>query len=346
MIRVLVVDDSAFMRQLFTKTIDQDPQLEVISTARDGADALDKIKKYNPDVLSMDIEMPIKNGLESLKEIAQMDDPVPVVMVSSQDTRDTVMTALELGAFDFIPKPSGSISLNIDDITEELKEKLKAAAKSRKINYTRPSQEPTINPVKNNFKKSSNNKFPVLAIGSSSGGPKALKKVLSTLPKNFPAATIIVQHMPAGFTTSLAKRLDDNSAISIKEAEKGDKLRPGHALLAPGDYHLEVDQQGTIKLDQRPKNWGVRPCVDYMMNSVATLYEDRVIGLILTGMGHDGAQGMQAIKKNGGYGFVEDESTALVYGMPGSVIKADAYDKIVPVHKAAQEIVSYIERSY
>ena len=354
MINVLVIDDSAFMRRLFTKTINNDPNLNVIDTARNGKKGLKKIKELKPDVITLDVEMPIKNGLETLEEIVKMDNPVQVIMVSAVDNRETVLTALDLGAFDFIPKPSGSISLNIDEIKENLIQKLKTAAeyKGRKIKDEDEIETPKPLSYKSSKKKTSHNTsksnkdFPVIAVGSSSGGPKALKKFITAFPNNFPGAIIIVQHMPAGFTKSLADRLDQESNLNVKEAEENDTLKPGLTLIAPGGKHLEIKGNGKITLNEKETKWGVRPCVDYMMQTLAPVYKENIIGVILTGMGHDGAEGMEAIKDFNGYGIVEDKSTALVYGMPSSTIKKGAYDEILPLNKIPAQIIDLIERRF
>lgn len=350
MIKVLVIDDSAFMRRLFTKTINNDSELKVIDTARNGKKGLAKINKLNPDVITLDVEMPVKNGIETLQEIVKMDKPPQVIMVSAVDNRETVLTALDLGAFDFIPKPSGSISLNIDDIKESLIQKLKTAAdnKNNKIKDKDDIQNPKPVTYKKSKRKSKKNKndFPIIAVGSSSGGPKALKKFITAFPDNFPGAIIIVQHMPAGFTKSLADRLDQESKLNVKEAEENDTLKPGLTLIAPGGKHLEFDKNGKITLNKKDTKWGVRPCVDYMMETLAPIYQDNIIGVILTGMGHDGAEGMESIKKYNGYGIVEDKSTALVYGMPSSTIKKGAYDEILPLNEIPAQITDIIERSF
>ena len=347
MIKVMIVDDSAFMRKLFKDSIEKDIKLNVIETARNGKDALKKIKDNKPDVITLDIEMPIKDGLTTLKEINKNYPEIPVIMVSALDNRDTVMKALEIGAFDFIPKPSGSISLNIDDIIDELQEKIKVSINAENNQKKSPLEDFKL---KKSIKKKIENtsftdtNFPIIAIGSSSGGPKALKDVLTAFPTDFPGAITIVQHMPAGFTTSLAKRLNQQSNLHVKEAKHGDKLKPGHVLIAPGDYHLSFNSEGEAELDQRPKNWGVRPCADYMLKSLASNYQKRIIGVILTGMGHDGGEGMTDIKKHGGYGIVEAKSTALVYGMPGTTIKAGAYDKILPRYEIPAHIIKLIDK--
>ncbi len=346
MIKVLVVDDSAFMRKLFSETINSDPELTVIDTARHGAQALEKTTDLNPDIVTLDIEMPKLNGLETLQELQKKHPALPVLMVSALDNRDTVMKALDMGAFDFIPKPSGSISLEIDEISEDLIEKIKAGAKSAPKSHKNNCEQIEIDPAppkKFPRKLSRKKDFPVIAIGASSGGPKAIKEILGAMPKNFPAGFAIVQHMPAGFTTSLAQRLDQETNLNVKEAEIGDKLKPNSALLAPGNYHMTFTDEG-VELDKRPKKWGVRPCVDYMMSSLAPLYQDNIIGVVLTGMGSDGGEGMKAIKQNQGYGIVEDESTALVYGMPRTVIKTGAYDEILPRNQIPKVLVNLTER--
>lgn len=345
MIKVMIVDDSPFMRHIFKKTIETENNITVIATASNGAEAIKKLKNIEPDVITLDVEMPIKNGLETLKELMKENNPTPTIMISAIDSKATVMKALELGAFDFIPKPDGSTSMSIDEISKNLILKINAAAqmKSRQTYKVKPITPSYKNKIS---KKRARSKYPILAIGSSSGGPKALKAIITALPENFPAATLIVQHMPAGFTTSFANRLDQQSAISVKEAEEGDTIKPGTALLAPGDYHMRINERGMISLDQSERKWSVRPCVDHMMVSAAENFSDRVVGVILTGMGTDGAEGMEAIKDHGGYGIVEDESTALVYGMPGATIKAGAFDDILPLHQIPFKLIELIERRF
>ncbi|MGM0413797.1 MAG: protein-glutamate methylesterase/protein-glutamine glutaminase [Bacillota bacterium] len=347
MIKLMVVDDSAFMRKLFKESIEKDTELNVIETARNGKDALKKLKNIQPDVITLDIEMPVKDGITTLKEIHKSYPEIPVIMVSALDNRDTVMKALEIGAFDFIPKPSGSISLNIDNIIDELQEKIKVSInaennQSKSISGPFKVKKSIKSKIKN--KNYTNNNFPIIAIGASSGGPKALKDVLTLFPDDFPGSLVIVQHMPAGFTTSLSNRLNQQSNLHIREASQGDKLKPGQGLIAPGDYHMTINSKGEVELNQRPKKWGVRPCADYMLKSLAKNYKERIIGVILTGMGHDGGEGMTAIKNNGGYGIVEAKNTALVYGMPGTTIKAGAYDKILPRYEIPEYIIKLIDK--
>ena len=333
--KVLICDDSAFMRKIFSDTIKKDSELEVAETAYNGEDALRKLKKLNVDLLMLDVEMPKLDGLQTLEIVKDKYPEIPVIMVSALDNRETVFKALELGAFDFIPKPSGSISLNIDSIKEELLLKLKAAANS-KSNFKNKKQK----------KKAIRNrkKFPIVAIGASSGGPRALNKLFDAIGENSPAAFVIVQHMPAGFTETLAERLNNISGLKIKEAEEGDRLKPGHGLLAPGDFHLEINAQGRVELNKKDRLHGVRPCVDYMMKSVAANYKgNRLLGVILTGMGHDGAAGMEAIVNKGGYGIIESKETALVYGMPSATAKAGAYHEIKRIEEIGKRITEIVE---
>lgn len=343
MTKILIVDDSAFMRQIFKKIIENEPGLTLVGTARHGKQALQMIPKLKPDVITLDIEMPVKNGLETLEEIMRLEKPIPTIMCSSLDDRETVLKALELGAFDFIPKPSKSLTLKISEIAHDLTIKIKAAA----ILDKKPS---TVKPVtllkKKIHKAKSPDQYPIIAIGTSSGGPKALKAIIPAFPADLPAAILIVQHMPPGFTASLAKRLDQNSAIKVKEAMEDDQLQPGLALIAPGGYHLEVTDNNHILLNQKPTKWGVRPCVDYMLISASQVFTHRMIGVILTGMGQDGAEGMKVIKANNGYGIIEDKSTAQVYGMPGATIRANAYDQIVPLDQIPEKIIDVIERRF
>ena len=333
MAKVLICDDSAFMRKIFSDTIKKDSELELAETAYNGEDALRKLKNLDVDLLMLDVEMPKLNGLETLEIVKNKYPKIPVIMVSALDNRETVFRALELGAFDFVPKPSGSISLNIDSIKEELITKLKAAHKSKKERVTKPVK------IRKRIKS-----FPIVAIGTSSGGPRALSTLLSGIPNNFPAAFVIVQHMPAGFTKTLADRLNSISGLSIKEAEAGDKLKKGHALLAPGDYHLEINNNGQVKLNQNPKEHGVRPSVDYMLKSLAQNYNaERITAVILTGMGRDGAVGMEELTNNGAYGIIEAKESALVYGMPSAAAAKGAYDEILNINDIAARLIEIVE---
>ncbi len=342
MINVLIVDDSAFMRQFFKKMIDKQPEMQTIAVARNGKDAIKKIKKYSPDVVTLDIEMPELDGLETLKKLKKKKlFDTPILMVSALDNRSNVIDALDLGAFDFLPKPSHKISMDIEEISEDLVKKVKAAYNSNK-NRTDKVQKPKV--VSKRINRNIDN-YPIVAVGASSGGPNALKELLTSFPADFQGGLIVVQHMPEGFTKTLAERLDSLSEIEINEAKNGDTIQKGKALIAPGNYHLEI-KNGKVELNQNPKKWGVRPCVDYMMSSVAKEYKDRVIGVVLTGMGHDAGLGMKDIKENGGYCIIQDKKSALVYGMPQSAIDNNAYHEVAPLSEIATKIMDTIERKF
>lgn len=331
-IKVLIVDDSIVMRRIITDLLSEDPEIDVVGTARNGLEAIERIKVLAPDVVTMDIEMPVMDGLAALQHI-MAETPMPVVMLSSMDKRqaDITLKSLEFGAVDFISKTSGSLSLDLEKTRDLIIEKIKAAAVA-KLELRPPvrSIEPTHMPNLSGEW--------IIVIGSSTGGPKALPEVLSRLPRNLPAAVMIVQHMPEGFTRSFAERLNWISLLEVKEGEEGEEIRNGIVYLAPGNKHMTV-KGNTIHLDDGPKVNYVRPAVDVLMGSIAPIYGPRAIGVILTGMGSDGGEGMKLIKKNGGKTIVQSEATCVVYGMPKAVIERDAADRIVPLDEIAKNIV-------
>ncbi len=340
-IRVLVVDDSAFMRFTITKHLGENPQIQIIGTARDGNEALELIPKLNPDVVTLDVEMPHLDGLSTLREVMAR-YPRPVVMFSSLTAAGTAETvqALTIGAIDFIAKPSNKA--NIQAVMEEAAQKIIKAAGSKVFSLAkpRPAVELTIKPTIK-VAKSVRPLTPadkVLIIGSSTGGPRALNTVVADLPANLPAAVVIIQHMPVGFTRSLAERLDTVSKIMVKEAEPGDKLEVGKALLAPGGFHMVFDRNGIVTLNQNPPVHGVRPAIDVAMTSIVPLHGKSIVGVILTGMGNDGTTGCQLIHSAGGQVIAEDESTCVVWGMPRSVFEAGVADEVRPLHEIASAI--------
>lgn len=345
MIKILIVDDSAFMRKLLSDLFSSESDFMIIGTARNGKEAIDKVAQLKPDVVTMDVEMPILNGIQAL-EIIMRETPTPVLMLSSLTSAGAkaTLTALELGAVDFVAKTSGVIS-SITGIGNEILAKGRAASKANvsqlsKIKVTLPSM---INISYPNFITSSEER--ILAIGTSTGGPRALQEIITRLPGNLPCGIVIVQHMPPGFTKSLAERLNSLSALTVKEAEHNEVIRPGFVFIAPGDYHMTIERDGNkkvVKLNQNPPIGGHRPAVDPMMESVAKAYGERTVGVILTGMGHDGAKGIQAIKQQRGYTIAEDQSTAVVFGMPKSAIELGVVDKIAPLSAIASEIVKVI----
>lgn len=338
--KALVVDDSAFMRKIISDILKTNPQISEVQTAHNGQDALKKFVEFHPDVITLDVEMPIMNGIETLQEILKI-KKVPVIMCSSLTKAGAEITikALELGAFDFIEKPGTVSGDKIKTLEKDILNKISVAISSKMSSIKRV--EPQIHSNFTNI-SFSGKKPKLLIIGSSTGGPQALKEVVPYLPENIPANILIVQHMPEKFTEMFAQRLDKMSKISVKEAREGDVLTKGHALLAPGNYHMQVSDKGTISLNQQPQVLGVRPAVDITLASVAQLYKQDVICVILTGMGHDGTQGASVVKKFGGYCIAEHESTCVVYGMPKSVITAGYADEIVPIHKVAESIVKAV----
>lgn len=344
-VRVLVVDDSAFMRRIIAELLASDPDVTVIATARDGADGVEKALALRPDVITMDIEMPRLDGYGALRELMSR-CPTPVVMVSSHTRAgaEATIRALALGAVDFLAKPSGSISLDMATVRDELVAKVKAAAgaivRFRRVlaelpplkRTAPPAAVPVVDPA---FRR-------LVIIGCSTGGPGALHQIIPRLPADLPAAVLVVQHMPAGFTRSLAQRLDEISAIRVKEAEDGDGVLPGHVLLAPGGYHMVLAGRERIRLTADPPVHGVRPAVDPTLASAVPFYAPRLLGVILTGMGFDGARGIAGLKKAGGQCIAEHASTCVVYGMPRAVVEMGLADQVLPVQEISTAIVRFV----
>lgn len=347
-IRVLVVDDSAFARVVISREIGSDPEVEVVGTAVDGIDAIEKIKSIRPDVVTLDIEMPRMDGMSTLKKV-MTECPTPIIVLSRLTTEDaeTTIHALEAGAIDFVPKSplanSGRISLPAGSLIEKIKLASKVDVSRLMATATRKKpRELNGNRLKHDLARMRGRSRPrnVVVIGSSTGGPKALCDLMPDLPSDIPAAVLIVQHMPAGFTGSLAIRLDQLAQIGVKEAETGDPIRPGQALLAPGGYHLLVDSGDTVSLSSdMPPRHGLRPAVDVTMETAAVAYGGGCIGVILTGMGCDGRDGAAMISKAGGRVVVQDEVTSVVYGMPRSVVESGRADRIVPLSDISRQIV-------
>jgi len=319
-IKLLIVDDSAFMRKIIRDIVKEFHGIEVVGIARNGMDALKKIELLKPDIITLDIEMPILNGLDTLKIIKEKYD-IPVIMLSSRTGTDITIEALQIGALDFIEKPKDLTDL--ENLSIELENKLKTIvkkeAKKYDIKYDRELTKQGIEPSR---------EFDAVVIAASTGGPKALVYLISQLPKDIQVPIFIVQHMPKGFTTSFAHRLDSESQVRVVEAEEGMEIEAGNVYLAPGDYHMVIDKN-QISLNQLEKLHGVRPAADYLFESASKIYKDRLLGIILTGMGRDGSQGMATIKKNGGYNIVQSERSCVVYGMPGSAVELGVVDAIL-----------------
>ncbi len=339
-IRVLIVDDSAFMRYTIQRHLDADAAITVVGTAQDGIEALQKIPTLKPDVVTLDVEMPRLDGLSTLERVMKQ-FPTPVVMLSSQTAKgaQTTVKSLMLGAVDFVQKPSGSAETRA--VMAVLVEKVKAAAGVHRTKIEQPVQPPPSISHRAALRPFSTGD-PLVVIGSSTGGPKALQEVVSHLPADLPAPVVIVQHMPAGFTKSLAQRLNDMCPLTVQEAADGDRLAKGLVLLAPGDYHMEISDKKRIKLNQGPRRNHVRPAVDITMETAAEQFGPSVVGVILTGMGSDGTDGARRIKANGGHIIAEDEATSVVYGMPRSVVEAGLADVVVPLPDVAQTIAKMV----
>lgn len=349
-VRVLVVDDSAFMRKILTELLQSDPQIEVVGTARDGQDGVARTLELKPDVVTLDIEMPKLDGYGALREIMTQ-RPTPVVMVSShtREGAEATIRALAMGAVDFVAKPSGSISLNMHITRDELVAKVKGAATAtpryrRAVEPPAPTEARPVVPAPtlSSWREAGPVPRRLVLIGCSTGGPGALHHIIPKLPADLPAAVLVVQHMPPGFTKSLAQRLDELSAIQVKEAAEGDRVQNGRVLLAPGGFHMVVDAEGRIHLNQEPAMHGVRPAVDKTFESAVAVWRERMVGVILTGMGYDGGKGMVSLKKAGGKTIAEDASTCVVYGMPKVVAELGAADQVLPVHEIAAAITRLV----
>ncbi len=347
-ISVLIVDDSAFMRKMLTHIIASDPALTVAGQARDGAEALRLVETLRPDVVTMDIEMPGISGIVALERIMQT-RPTPVIMVSSltHAGAESTLRCLSLGAFDFIGKPSGAISLDIETICDDLIAKIKAA-KSAKTHRAasgigapvaallpKPASATAKPPARDAAASA------VIVIGASTGGPRALETLLPMLTPALSVPLVIVQHMPEAFTGALAKRLALCSGLMVREAAAGDRLQANTVLVAPGGKHMEFDAGGAVRLTDDPPMHGVRPSIDVTIASLAKLYGRRTLAVLLTGMGKDGARGLCAVRALGGHTIAEDESTCAVYGMPRAAREMDAAERMLPLPEIAPAIAEY-----
>ncbi|MCX8130303.1 MAG: chemotaxis response regulator protein-glutamate methylesterase [Clostridia bacterium] len=344
-IRVLVVDDSAFMRKVISDILKSDLSIKVIDTAKNGVEAIEKVKELKPDVVTLDVEMPIMDGLTCLKELLKT-SYIPVVMLSSvtKDGAEQTIRALEDGAVDFITKPSNIFEMSSDEKKIEVIEKVKIAKNSTRI--TQQCIKSLHIKPKSDIVKSSEIKN-IVAIGTSTGGPKALQDVIPLIPGNVPAAFLVVQHMPPGFTKSLAERLNSLSEVTVKEAEDGEFIKPGYVYIAPGSYHMLVEKDKNknikIRLSQSPPVGGHRPAVNVMMESLSNTGLTNLIGVIMTGMGGDGSEGVKLIKNvNKGYIIAQDEKSCVVYGMPKVAVQTGVVDAVVPLKSITKEIMKIV----
>ncbi|MDF0675103.1 MAG: chemotaxis response regulator protein-glutamate methylesterase [Nitrospira sp.] len=351
-IRVLTVDDSALMRQVLAMLLEKDPQIEVVGSAPDPYIAREKIKALNPDVLTLDVEMPKMDGLTFLEKLMR-GRPMPVVMVSSltEVGCQTTLRALELGAVDFIAKPKIDLREGMEEIAQDLITKVKAAAVARvrgkevggRDEQKSITSHPSPLPSGSAMIKTTDT---IIAIGSSTGGTEAVKEILERLPPHTPPI-LITQHMPERFTKTWADRLNRLCRVAVKEAQDGDSVLPGHALIAPGNFHMTLVRSGaryTVRINQDLPVNRHRPSVDVMFASVARHAGGNAVGIILTGMGGDGAKEMLTMKQAGALTIAQDEASCVVFGMPKEAIKAGAVDKVLPLDGIAGAILAYVGR--
>jgi two-component system chemotaxis response regulator CheB len=364
-IRVLIAEDSAFMRRVLRLLLSSDPQIEVVGEARDGVEAVLQSGALHPDVITMDINMPKRSGVEATEEIMSS-QPRPIVIVSSSSGEAVpTLRALELGAIDFVAKPVSGIDLDMESVRDELLRKVKMAAKVRVVRNVAPPRyaapgisanagvmsaaqvQPRSSPAavavkpvlafaepvaaNRDIASAAAERFPIVALAGSTGGPAALMRLLPRLPAAFPGALLLIQHMPANFTGQFGEQLATSSTIRVKQAEHGELMRPGVAYLCPGANHLRVSPSGRLLLDAGPPLNGYRPSIDLALDSMADYAGVMAIAVILSGMGNDGAQGVQAVRTTGGYVLAQDEATSMIFGMPSEAIKTGAVDQVLPL---------------
>jgi len=340
-VRVLVVDDSAYVRKVVKEMLSRSPFLDVVGTARDGEEALKLVDTLKPDVVTCDLIMPGTNGVDFIRQQMAI-RPVPIVVVSiAAESSDRVLSALDAGAFDFVQKPSALATEKVFDMAEDLVAKVKAASRAPVAELRQPVTMPAL-PIATAF----THRYDVVVIGVSTGGPQGLKSVIPRLPADFPAPVLVVLHMPVGYTESYAKRLDEASALAVSEAHDGDRVRPGVVLVAPAGRHLTLfrESDGTVRtrLTVSPLDTPHRPSVDVLFQSAADVYGDRVLALVMTGMGDDGRQGAAWIKARGGAVLTEAEETCVVYGMPRAVVEAGLSDASVRLDRLTEAIVERV----
>lgn len=342
MIKVLVIDDSPLIRQLLTEVLNQAKDLTVVGCAEDPYQAREMIKQLNPDVITLDIEMPKMDGISFLKNLMRL-RPMPVVMISTLTKKGSPITleALELGAVDFIAKPSVNVSQQFAQYTQLVQQKVRTAASARVRSFKVMQEKPLDASAITEFDIKA-----VLAIGASTGGTEAIKEVLLRMPKNCPPI-VVTQHIPPVFSSSFAQRMDRTCAINVKEAEHGDKLVAGLAYIAPGDKHLTVIKQGMnlyCQLDESAPVNRHRPAVDTLFNSLVNVCPNNTVAALLTGMGSDGAQGLLALRQHGAYTLAQDELTSVVWGMPKAAIELNAATDVVPLDKVAHKLLLHAQK--
>jgi len=341
-LRVVVVDDSAYVRKVVREILSRSPFVEVVGTARDGREALDLVEQLDPDVVTCDLIMPELDGVGFVREQMQR-RPVPIIIMSvAKETAEAALTALDAGAIDFVQKPTALASEKIFEVSAELIEKVKAAGKialNRIPTAPPPPSTVTSEPAP---KVPGNHSVDMVVIGISTGGPQALKRLIPQLPEDFPVPVVMVMHMPVGYTEMYAAKLNELSRLEVREAAEGDEIKPGRVFLAPAGRHLTLKRHASGKvvthLDAKPFDMLHKPAVDVLFKSAAEVYGNRVLGVVMTGMGSDGKQGAGWIKSQGGLIFTEAESSCVVYGMPCSVVEAGLSDKSIALENMAHAI--------
>lgn len=362
-VKVLVVDDSGFFRRRVSEILSADSNIQVVGTATNGKEAIDQALALKPDVITMDYEMPMMDGITAVRHIMQR-CPTPVLMFSSltHEGARVTLDALDAGAVDFLPKNFEDISRNPEKVKQMLCEKVHSISRSNRRGFSAPAPAPAaVSTGPSTFGRSAPARAPVtpartpassasspapkrkayklVAIGTSTGGPVALQRVLTQLPANFPAPIVLIQHMPAAFTKAFAERLDKLCRISVKEAEDGDILRPGLALLAPGGKQMMVDGRGAIKILPGDERLNYKPCVDITFGSAAKSYGDKVLAVVLTGMGADGREGARLLKQGGSAIWAQDEASCVIYGMPMAIVKAELADAVYSLDDIGKHLV-------
>jgi two-component system, chemotaxis family, protein-glutamate methylesterase/glutaminase len=366
---VVVIDDSAFMRKSISMMLESDPTIKVVATARDGQDGVQKVKQFKPDIVTLDVEMPVMDGITALKTIMR-ECPTPVLMISSITTEGAKVTldALTAGAIDFIAKDRSFVSVQISGIRDELLAKVHEITSSRlvQLSMRRVHRSADAKPspsapaatshapvpsrsISKNYVSRNKNELKAVVLGISTGGPFALLQMLPKIRGNFPLPIAIVQHMPPNFTRSMAERLDAQCELSVREAVDGDVMKAGSVLIAPGGQHMVFQQRGdtiSARITSEPKSTLYKPCADIMMLSAVETFRSGLFGVIMTGMGKDGLEGLRAIKQNSGYVLAQDEESCVVYGMPKAAVDDGIADAIVPLDGIAEAITHIVSGKF
>lgn len=352
-IRVLVVDDSAYNRQAIQRMLESHPEIRVVGTARDGEEAMAQTLRLRPDLITLDLEMPRMDGFTFLRWVMAT-RPMPVLVVSARSDDRSILRALELGAVDFVAKPTAGASARLLTIQEDLVEKISSVAglEIRKLQASlRLSESAALHPPREvteagmHTSRTRMKHLAVVAIGASTGGPPAIQAILQHLPASYPSAVLVTQHMPSGFTRHFAERLNKGARVEVCEAAEGDLIQAGRVLITPGGFHLGLKRQGKeVRTTLIPREGRDRyvPSADVMLRSAATTYGSRTLGVLLTGMGNDGTEGLRAVKAAGGETWAESEESAVIFGMPAEAIRAGVVDRVLPLSKIVEEVAGWI----